>query len=571
MGSEVDSRYTMGALLLPPWERWSVRLVCVRRARLPLLHGAEVRALLRWALGEPALPAGLIPFAAESAQPGYEPDDRYLIGLTLVGEARAKLPALLESLRARMPAAHARAGTPPLLAAAFRLDHAWALPTPDLARESGELARRETIELRFLSPLRLPLPRRLRGHRQRWFGEARCPAQTLLAEMRSRVASLSGWSRDLVDRGPAAGAAIASSRPLVRLPLAIPAGTGTRRIEGAQGRLVLRGLPTRFLPVLVAARYLQIGQAIPFGFGRFDLPDLAPFAPEPWRPARSLRSRLAATGLLAAVADRVLGTGGEANGCAARIEGLARAVARGDHTPGPLRPRTLKRPGKRDRQLAVPSVADRILQRAAHALLAPLFEQLFAGSSFGYRRGRSRFDAAGAILAGWAAGDRVVVDADIESFFDAVPWPRLLARLDALLPREPLVDLVAAWVTSPLGIGAPRVVRRQGLPQGSPLSPLLANFVLDELDRALFARDARLVRYADDFALLCRDRAEAEHWREEARCALSELGFRLHPEKTEIRTMAEGWTFLGFLFCGPLAFDRGRIAACSVALRGGER
>jgi group II intron reverse transcriptase/maturase len=561
----------MNALALPPWERWSVRLECVRPARLPLLHGAEVRALLCWALGQASLPAGLIFYAPESARLGYQPGERYLVGLTLVGEVRGRLEELLGSLRANLPAPPAPDGSPPLLASCFRFSRAWPLPAPDLAHEVRTLAQYPAVELRFLSPLRLPIPRRLRHQRQRWLGETCCPAQPLLAEMRRRVAAFTGWTHELADPGPAAGAPVASPRPFVRLSLTIPAGAGTRRIEGVQGRLVLHGVPSRILPALVAARYLQIGQAIPFGFGRFDLPDLAPFAPEPWRPACSLRSRLGSAGLLAAAADRVLGSERAASGSATLVEGLARAVARGDLNPGPLRPRTLRRPGKPDRRLAVPPVADRILQRAAHALLAPLFEQLFASASFGYRHGRSRFDAAGSVLTGWAAGERVVVDADIESFFDAVPWPRLLARLEALLPREPLVDLVASWITSPLAAGATQVARRQGLPQGSPLSPLLANFVLDELDRVLLARGARLVRYADDFALLCRDRAEADRRLQEAQAVLAGLGFRLHPEKTVIRAMADGWTFLGFLFCGPMAFDRARAAAGPVALRGGER
>lgn len=552
----------MESLRLPPWERWTVQLTCDRHVRLPLFHGAELRRLLLEALRAPMLPPGVVPFAAESGRVELAPGDRYRFGLTLVGEARGLLPDLLCALANPSRAAPAGAGATSILASTLRNARAKPLPDPDLVREAAGLAGRGEIELRFLSPLRLPLPPRLRARRQRWFGERCSPAGPLLFEMRRRVAAFTGWCPALAASAEAGVEAVATCRPLVGLTVGPCGGSRapgpSRRFHGVQGRVELRGLSEQFLPILLAARYLQVGQAIPFGFGRFDLPDLAPVAAEPWRPSRTLLSGLASPGALAAALDRTL-PGDPATGVSAGlVEGLARALARREYVPAPLRRRSVPKPGGGLRQLAIPTLADRVVQRAAHDLLSPALDPLFAGSSHGFRPGRSRFDAAREIASGRARGRPVALDADIETFFDAVPWPRLLARLDALLPREPLLDLIAAWISAPVLDRGRRWERTGGLPQGSPISPLLANFVLDELDQELAARKAWLVRYADDFAVLCRDRAEATRRQREVAAALSRLGLRLNPEKTRIRDFADGWTFLGFLVCGSLVVPRSR-------------
>ncbi|KAB2965032.1 MAG: hypothetical protein F9K16_03000 [Thermoanaerobaculia bacterium] len=534
-----------------------MQLTCVGPLRLPLLHGFELRELLRWALGVESLPAGLIPFAPESGQLDFSAGDRYGFGVTAIGAGRVAVDRLLLELSARLPARGQGEG--PRLATHCRLHRAWPLPPPQAQREIEALAELDSIDLRFLSPLRLHLPRKERRGAGRWVSEQTFPAQLLLTETRRRVAQALGWTDDVTRiRLPAHGLKMLP-RPAVRLPLTLGSdGDAKRRISGIQGRLHLHGLPSELLPLIVAARYLHVGQAIPLGFGRFDLPDLAPIAPEPWRASTSLGARVAEPGRLARAADLVLagGPAGAAASGSSLVGGLARTLSRGDYAPVPMRSRTIPKPSGGVRQLAIPSVPDRIVQRAALDLLAPILDGLFADVSFGFRRGRSRFDAARTIAAGWRQGERTVLDADIEAFFDNVPWPRLLARLDALFPRDPIVDLLASWITCPVRQAGRRIQRLAGITQGSPISPLLANFVLDELDSALLASGARLVRYADDFAVLCRNDREAGRRLLRTEHELMRLGLRLNVDKTEVRAFTAGWTFLGFVICGSLILPR---------------
>lgn len=213
---------------------------------------------------------------------------------------------------------------------------------------------------------------------------------------------------------------------------------------------------------------------------------------------------------------------------------------------------------KRDggvRPLAVPTVRDRVAQRAACELLAPAIDTLLEGCSYAYRKGRSRTGAAVAIQQAYDEGYRYVLDADIEAFFDAVDWERLFIKLEAFFPNEPLVGLLHGWVTAPVVFSGRAIERTRGLPQGSAVSPLLANLVLDELDERLLSRNFRLVRYADDLLVLCREPEQARSAQEEVHAALADLGLSLNLEKTQVRSFAQGFSYLGYLFCRSLVLE----------------
>ena len=124
---------------------------------------------------------------------------------------------------------------------------------------------------------------------------------------------------------------------------------------------------------------------------------------------------------------------------------------------------------------------------------------------YAYRRGFSRQGAARAIEQAYAEGYRYVLDADIRAFFDRVDWTILFAKLEALYPDEPLVELLRAWIEAPVLFDGRHIERHCGLPQGSPVSPLLANLYLDTFDEELLDQDFRLVRFADDFVVLAKD------------------------------------------------------------------
>jgi CRISP-associated protein Cas1 len=216
----------------------------------------------------------------------------------------------------------------------------------------------------------------------------------------------------------------------------------------------------------------------------------------------------------------------------------------------------LPKDGGKVRPLAIPTIRDRVVQRAACAVLGPALDTLLEDSSYAYRKGLSRAAAAVAIERAHDEGFRWVLDADIESFFDCVDHARLFAKLEALYPGEPLVPLLERWVAAPVEFQGRVIERRRGLPQGAVVSPLLANLYLDELDEELLAQGFRLVRYADDFVVLCRDLDAARAAQEATRAGLAKLGLELKEEKTGIRSFDAGFTYLGYLFCRSLVLER---------------
>lgn len=223
------------------------------------------------------------------------------------------------------------------------------------------------------------------------------------------------------------------------------------------------------------------------------------------------------------------------------LSDLSERLRSGRYRPGPLRRVSIPKRNGSLRTLSIPCVLDRIAQTSVHNVLSPLLDKEFEETSFAYRSGKGVMDAVRQVDTFRKAGFTWVVDADIEAFFDQVPHDMLMERLAESLTRGPLTELIALWVGMAGSSG-------RGLPQGSPLSPLLANLFLDRADEALSGRDMKLVRYADDFVILSRSRAGADAARDQARNALSEIGLSLHPEKTRVVSFAKGFRFLGHLF-----------------------
>lgn len=222
-----------------------------------------------------------------------------------------------------------------------------------------------------------------------------------------------------------------------------------------------------------------------------------------------------------------------------RLLRLQSALRDGSYEPRPIAVFEIEKPGKPEKRiLRVPSVVDRVAQTASSMRLQDLLEPHFEEHSYAYRPGRSVKQALEAVKRFHSQGFRHIVDADIKAYFDNVPHTPLLAKLSHHVPERPFLDLVRKW----LQLSAHP---EKGLPQGAPISPVLANLYLDQLDEDIVEAGFRMVRYADDFVVLSKSRDRAQAALRLLSAKLEPLGLWLHPEKTVIRGLDEGYSFLG--------------------------
>jgi RNA-directed DNA polymerase len=242
------------------------------------------------------------------------------------------------------------------------------------------------------------------------------------------------------------------------------------------------------------------------------------------------------------------------------LQRLHEQLRDGTYQPQPVRRAWIPKPGsKEQRPLGIPAVRDRIVQGALRHVLEPIFETEFAEHSYGFRPGRGAKDALRRVDALLKAGHDWVVDADLKSYFDTIPHDRLLA-----LVQERVGDgRVLALVESFLRAGVLEEAKgwqptERGTPQGGVISPLLANLYLNPLDHQMAAAGWAMVRYADDFVILCRSEAEAHNAWDAVRAWVNEAGLTLHPEKTRVvdASVPGGFDFLGYHFERGLKWPR---------------
>ncbi len=234
-----------------------------------------------------------------------------------------------------------------------------------------------------------------------------------------------------------------------------------------------------------------------------------------------------------------------------RLRKLANDLRNRRYCPSPFRRSFLRKTGGGHRPLAIPTIRDRIVQQAIRQVLERVLEPNFAASSFAYRPNLGVEQAMDRLLKQLHRGHTWVLESDVENFFDSIHLQTLWDRLGNVVADRELLDLVRTSLTA--GVAGTRTVRKSfqprcGLPQGSPLSPLLSNFYLTPFDRVLEKQGYALTRYADDLVVSCPDRRQAARAREDVTAALRSLRLRVSVPKTRIiNARWESFEFLGFL------------------------
>lgn len=338
---------------------------------------------------------------------------------------------------------------------------------------------------------------------------------------------------------------------------------GRQYAAGMTGPLYIRGNIDTIWPLLLACSELHCGRRAANGQGYYHLVAERPFFDESISRFDLFQKTLDEiehnSDIASEIAETVLDKPDF-------IVGLHQGISQGN-TPG--KPASGfyvdKRRGDGKRLIATLAPEDYLVHKYLHHLLSPVVDRMFEESSFGFRAGRSREEAARMIRQMHNEGFGHVLESDVASFFDEIDWDILSAKINAHLPYADCFtrNLLTKVASTPLEVHGKSVTRTKGLLQGSPLSPLLANLYLDEFDEEMERLGFRLVRYADDFIILTRGKEEADEALAAVRNSLARLKLSLKEEKSRVGSVDLGFSFLGISF-GP-GMDEEYVSGASIA------
>ena len=234
------------------------------------------------------------------------------------------------------------------------------------------------------------------------------------------------------------------------------------------------------------------------------------------------------------------------------LQGLAEELRSGCYRPAAVKRVWIPKPGSQEkRPLGIPVVRDRVVQAALRNVIEPIFERDFAVQSYGFRPGRGSREALRRVEELLKEGNYWVVDADIKGYFDSIPHDKLMEKVGNKISDGRVLELIESYLKAGvMETGKGWEATPEGTPQGGVISPLLANIYLNDLDWELAHAGLQMVRYADDFVVLCRTETEAHRALERIKRWMDQAQLRLHPEKTKIVDASQkgGFDFLGYHF-----------------------
>lgn len=234
------------------------------------------------------------------------------------------------------------------------------------------------------------------------------------------------------------------------------------------------------------------------------------------------------------------------------INKLSEELQTETYQPRPIKRTYIDKPGSREkRPLGIPTVRDRVVQTAIRLVIEPIFEWQFRPSSYGFRPERGCKDALREVERRLKSGYTHVVDADLRAYFDSIPHNRLMQDVQRYIADGRLLKLIESFLKQDVLDGLSKWTPEAGTPQGGVISPLLANLYLHPVDQAMEEAGFIMIRYADDFVIMCKDETEAKQALHKVTQLITERGLVLHPEKTRVVNISEagqGFDFLGYHF-----------------------
>jgi RNA-directed DNA polymerase len=245
------------------------------------------------------------------------------------------------------------------------------------------------------------------------------------------------------------------------------------------------------------------------------------------------------------------------------LERLHELLRKDHYQPVAVRRAWIPKPGSSEkRPLGIPTVRDRVVQTALVHVIEPILDKTFHDHSYGFRHGRSAHDALRRVEELLDAGYVYVVDADLKSYFDTIPKDRLLNLVRQQISDSRVLRLIKMYLDQGIMEDLQTWTPITGVPQGAVLSPVLANLYLNPLDHLMSGRGSEMIRYADDFVILCRTMEDARSALAEVQQWVTQNGLTLHPEKTQIVDYREtSFEFLGYAFRGRFRFPRAKSHA----------
>jgi CRISP-associated protein Cas1 len=525
-----------------PFRMFKVQLRLKRDCSFPFYHGLQLYSLCCNIFDKHPLGPDILIHPAESGMINFHQDDFYNFGLTFLGNNPVNIQELANSMEDVFKSPEKGD-----IAQFYTLNEITNIDiiAPEYFNINNE------ISLRFITPLRHH--RRKKEQGKSFFDPSYFDPDYFLERLYYRVQDISAYlgiplDKEVITHFP-------KCRLLQKNFMWVDAPSNDT-IGGIIGTVKFSGeLDELWTRILWLGQFFHSGRNSSFGFGKYLIENTAMNTPVIGHAKNFLERAVDKENILEAFKLLNKNTGTDeyklinepGNDSGNLIDNLTLNVLNNEYKPSHLKGMNIPKKNGKYRSLAIPDFRDRLLQKAVNNIIMPSIDRLLEESAFAYRKGLSRLSAAKTINRARQEGFKYAVKSDIECFFDNVDWKILFNKLDILFHDDPLLKILQEWITQPVDYNGRVIIRDRGLPQGCVVSPLFANLYLDEFDEIL-GNNFKLVRYADDFIIMCHTKSEVEEAIKDAEKSLGKLHLELNKDKTSVNTFEHDFRYLGYLF-----------------------